>query len=154
MRDPAMRAALLSEKPEEGHPFNSLARNWQWMFPLNDPPDYAPPASASIAAQAEARGVSPAWSFSSRRVLPPVLRRGGGADNVQRASSILALDATSGRNPGMGPSLHPVQGCRALERHSRQAPWCLTSPQPGRVAARDEIGRRRCASLAAGRLFV
>ena len=59
MRDPAMRAALLSEKPEEGHPFNSLARNWQWMFPLNDPPDYAPPASASIAAQAAARGVSP-----------------------------------------------------------------------------------------------
>ena len=59
MRDPAMRTALLSEKPEEGHPFNSLARNWKWMFPLNDPPDYAPPASASIAAQAQARGVSP-----------------------------------------------------------------------------------------------
>ena len=59
MREPAMRAALLSEKPEDGHPFNSLARNWKWMFPLNDPPDYAPPASASIAAQAEARGVSP-----------------------------------------------------------------------------------------------
>ena len=59
MRDPALRAALLSEQPEEGHPFNSLARNWKWMFPLNDPPDYAPPASASIAAQAEARGVSP-----------------------------------------------------------------------------------------------
>jgi N-acyl-D-aspartate/D-glutamate deacylase len=59
MRDPALRAALLSEKPDEGHPFNSLARNWKWMFPLNDPPDYAPPASASIAALAKARGVSP-----------------------------------------------------------------------------------------------
>ena len=59
MRDAALRAALLSEKPDEGHPFNSLARNWKWMFPLNDPPDYAPPASASIAALAEARGVSP-----------------------------------------------------------------------------------------------
>jgi N-acyl-D-aspartate/D-glutamate deacylase len=59
MRTPAMRAALLSEAPEPGHPFNSLARNWRWMFPLNDPPDYAPPASASIAAQAQARGCSP-----------------------------------------------------------------------------------------------
>ncbi|MFZ4687760.1 MAG: N-acyl-D-amino-acid deacylase family protein [Polymorphobacter sp.] len=59
MRAPAMRAALLSEAPEPGHPFNSLARNWTWMFPMNDPPDYAPPASASIAALAAARGVSP-----------------------------------------------------------------------------------------------
>ena len=59
MREPAMRAALLSEQPDAGHPFNSLARNWKWMFPLNDPPNYAPPASASIAAQAAARGVSP-----------------------------------------------------------------------------------------------
>jgi N-acyl-D-aspartate/D-glutamate deacylase len=59
MRDPRMRAALLSETPDPGHPFNSLARNWKWMFPLNDPPDYAPPASASIAAQAQARGCAP-----------------------------------------------------------------------------------------------
>jgi N-acyl-D-aspartate/D-glutamate deacylase len=58
MRDPEMRAALLSETPDPGHPFNSLARNWKWMFPLNDPPDYAPPASASIEAQALARGCS------------------------------------------------------------------------------------------------
>lgn len=59
MRDPAMRAALLSETPEPGHPFNALGRNWRWMFPLDNPPNYAPPPEASFAAQAAARGVSP-----------------------------------------------------------------------------------------------
>ncbi len=59
MRDPELRAALLSEDFEDGHPFNALARNWDWMFPLNDPPDYAPPKEMSMAGQAAARGCSP-----------------------------------------------------------------------------------------------
>ncbi len=59
MRDPALRAALLSETPEPGHPFNALGRNWRWMFPLDNPPNYAPPPEASIAAQAAARGCTP-----------------------------------------------------------------------------------------------
>ena len=59
MRDPELRAALLSEDFEAGHPFNALARNWDWMFPLDDPPDYAPPKEASMAAQAAARGCTP-----------------------------------------------------------------------------------------------
>jgi len=59
MRDPELRAALLSEEFGEGHPFNELARNWEWLFPLDDPPDYAPPKSKSIADQARARGVTP-----------------------------------------------------------------------------------------------
>lgn len=59
MRDPAMRAALLGEAPDPGHPFNQLSRNWRWMFPLDDPPDYAPPAELCVEAQAAARGVSP-----------------------------------------------------------------------------------------------
>ncbi len=59
MRDPQLRAALLSEDFEEGHPFNALARNWDWMFPLDDPPDYAPPREMSMAAQAAARGCTP-----------------------------------------------------------------------------------------------
>lgn len=59
MRDPELRAALLSEAPAPGHPFNSLGRNWRWMFPLDSPPNYAPPAETSFAAQAQARGVSP-----------------------------------------------------------------------------------------------
>ncbi|MFM5913244.1 MAG: N-acyl-D-amino-acid deacylase family protein, partial [Chakrabartia godavariana] len=59
MRDPEMRRALLSETPEEGHPFNSLARNWRWMYALDNPPNYAPPPEASFAAIAEARGITP-----------------------------------------------------------------------------------------------
>lgn len=59
MRDPELRAALLSEDFAPGHPFNALARNWDWLFPLDDPPDYAPPREMSMAGQAAARGVSP-----------------------------------------------------------------------------------------------
>jgi len=59
MRDPAVKAALLSEEFGAGHPFNALARNWAWIFPLNDPPNYAPPADQSLAALATARGCSP-----------------------------------------------------------------------------------------------
>ena len=59
MHAPGIKAALLSEEFGEGHPFNSLARNWRWIFPLNDPPSYAPPADQSLAALAAARGCSP-----------------------------------------------------------------------------------------------
>lgn len=59
MRDSAIRAALLTEDFTPGHPFNELARNWRWLFPLDDPPDYAPPAHMSMAGQAAARGCTP-----------------------------------------------------------------------------------------------
>jgi N-acyl-D-amino-acid deacylase len=59
MRDPSLRVALLGEEFGEGHPFNALARNWEWMFPLDDPPDYSPPKSSSMADQARARGCTP-----------------------------------------------------------------------------------------------
>ncbi len=59
MRQPEMRDALLSEEFGEGHPFNELARNWEWLFPLDNPPDYAPPKSMSMADQARAKGCTP-----------------------------------------------------------------------------------------------
>ncbi|MFN4038880.1 MAG: N-acyl-D-amino-acid deacylase family protein [Erythrobacter sp.] len=59
MRDPALRAALITEDFTPGHPFNALARNWRWLFPLDNPPDYAPPAHMSMAGQAAARGCTP-----------------------------------------------------------------------------------------------
>jgi N-acyl-D-aspartate/D-glutamate deacylase len=59
MRDPALREALLSEDFAPGHPFNALARNWRWLFPLDNPPDYAPPAHMSMAGQAATRGCTP-----------------------------------------------------------------------------------------------
>ncbi|KPF80835.1 amidohydrolase family protein [Novosphingobium sp. AAP93] len=59
MRDPDLRDALLTEDFAPGHPFNALARNWRWLFPLDNPPDYAPPAHMSMAGQAAARGCTP-----------------------------------------------------------------------------------------------
>lgn len=59
LSDPAVRARLLAEQPQEGHPLAMIARNWEWMFPLSDPPNYEPPLESSIAAQARQRGVSP-----------------------------------------------------------------------------------------------
>jgi len=59
MRDPELRAALISEDFEHGHPFNALARDWNWLFPLDDPPDYAPPREMSMAGQAVAKGCTP-----------------------------------------------------------------------------------------------
>ena len=59
LRDPDFRAQLIAELPEEGHPLAQLSRNWNWLFPLSDPPNYEPPRESSIAAQAEAQGRSP-----------------------------------------------------------------------------------------------
>jgi N-acyl-D-amino-acid deacylase len=59
MRDPQLREALITEDFEKGHPFNELARDWNWLFPLDDPPDYAPPKEMSMAGQAKAKGCSP-----------------------------------------------------------------------------------------------
>jgi len=59
MRDPQLRAALITEEFEHGHPFNALARDWEWLFPLDDPPDYAPPREMSMAGQARAKGCTP-----------------------------------------------------------------------------------------------
>ena len=60
MRKPEVRARILADTPGEGHPFMYLAQAWQWIFPLNDPPNYEPAASDSLLARAQARGVSPA----------------------------------------------------------------------------------------------
>ena len=59
MRDPDLRRALTSEIPEVGHPLTKLGRNWKWMYPLEDPPDYSPTPDQSFEALAAARGVSP-----------------------------------------------------------------------------------------------
>ena len=59
MRDPQLREALLTEEFEDGHPFNELGRDWNWLFPLDDPPNYAPPREMSMAGQAAARGCTP-----------------------------------------------------------------------------------------------
>ena len=59
LRDPSIRARLVQEKPNEGNPLAMISRNWDWMFPLSDPPNYEPPLETSIAAQARAEGRLP-----------------------------------------------------------------------------------------------
>jgi N-acyl-D-amino-acid deacylase len=59
LSDPAFRARLINEQPEEGHPFAQMSRNWNWLFPLTDPVNYEPPIESSIAAQARAQDRTP-----------------------------------------------------------------------------------------------
>ncbi len=59
MRKPEVRARILADKPGQGHPILYAAQMWDWIFPLDDRPDYEPDPSTSIAARARARGVSP-----------------------------------------------------------------------------------------------
>jgi N-acyl-D-aspartate/D-glutamate deacylase len=59
LRKPEVRARLIAEPPLEGHPLAHVGRNWDWMFPFADPPNYEPPLDTSIGAQARAKGLSP-----------------------------------------------------------------------------------------------
>lgn len=60
MREPARRAAILSEDRIAGSNFPLITRlHWARMFPFGDPPDYAPPREASLEAQAAREGRSP-----------------------------------------------------------------------------------------------
>jgi len=59
MRKPAVRARILADKPGIGHPILYVAQMWDWIFPLDDNPNYEPDPADSIGARARARGVNP-----------------------------------------------------------------------------------------------
>ncbi|MDG2308016.1 MAG: amidohydrolase family protein [Candidatus Binatia bacterium] len=60
LRSPDVRAKLLSEKTMIQDPVAlGLLSNWAQIFPLGDPPNYEPPAEASVAAVAEREGKQP-----------------------------------------------------------------------------------------------
>jgi N-acyl-D-amino-acid deacylase len=59
MRKPEVRARILSDKPGKGHPLLHMAQAWEWIFPLDEQPDYEPARSSSILARARAKGISP-----------------------------------------------------------------------------------------------
>jgi N-acyl-D-aspartate/D-glutamate deacylase len=61
MRKPEVRQRILADHASivPTNPIAYLAQSWQWTYPLGDDADYEPDPSKSIAARAEARGVSP-----------------------------------------------------------------------------------------------
>jgi N-acyl-D-amino-acid deacylase len=59
LRKSETRAEILADKPTDGHPLAVIGRNWDWMFPFSDPPNYEPPLDTSIGAQARAKGMPP-----------------------------------------------------------------------------------------------
>ena len=59
MRKPEVRARILADKPGHGHPILYVAQMWDWIFPLDDHPNYEPDPSDSIGARARAHGVNP-----------------------------------------------------------------------------------------------
>jgi len=60
LRDPGLRAALLSETPgEPDQPLFRQARSFERMFELGDPPNYEPDPGEAIAARAAQAGIDP-----------------------------------------------------------------------------------------------
>jgi len=60
MRDPAMRAKLISEEPDDPHSFfKFFVSEKEMMFRLGDPPNYNPSADESVGAMARAQGRDP-----------------------------------------------------------------------------------------------
>jgi N-acyl-D-aspartate/D-glutamate deacylase len=65
LRDPELRRRLLAEQPADPlQPLHVMARNFERIYPLDEPPCYEPSPETSIAAQARLRGISPeAFSY-------------------------------------------------------------------------------------------
>ncbi|NMJ42281.1 amidohydrolase family protein [Roseomonas sp. JC162] len=77
MRDPAVRARILSEDRITGSNFPLITRlSFERMFPFGAPPDYAPPKEASIAAIAAREG------RSAEEVAYDILTAHDGADFI------------------------------------------------------------------------
>ena len=76
LRKPAMRDKLVCEEPASGHPLAMMTRDWDWVFPLTDPPDYEPDPSTSVGALARAANTSP------EAVAFDLLMNGGAGDGM------------------------------------------------------------------------
>jgi N-acyl-D-aspartate/D-glutamate deacylase len=59
MRDPAVRAAILSEQPEKTSDPLFSRPNYDWTFLLGNPPDYEQPRENSLSARAAREGKRP-----------------------------------------------------------------------------------------------
>lgn len=60
MRDPAMRAKLLSEEPQDTNPVSlKTVANFKHAYPMSDPPNYEPDPADMILNQAKLRNMTP-----------------------------------------------------------------------------------------------
>lgn len=59
MREPSVRAQILSEQPSGNPLLTGVFRSMHKIFPLGDPPDYEPPVEHSVKAMAQARDMTP-----------------------------------------------------------------------------------------------
>ena len=59
LRKPEVRARLIAEPAAEGTMLAMLGRNYDWMFPLSDPPNYEPSPETSVGATARRLGLTP-----------------------------------------------------------------------------------------------
>jgi N-acyl-D-amino-acid deacylase len=63
LRDPAVRAAILSESPRHDDAMAFIGLGLDRIFPMGEPPDYEPSPDESIAARAEREGGDPTDLF-------------------------------------------------------------------------------------------
>ena len=103
LRDPARRRRLCQEDRGEGP--SGVIGPWERLFAFDDPPDYEPEPSTSIASRARARGISPAElaldtlleDGGRAQVYWPVLNYNAGNSDVSREMLLHPLTV-----PGLG----------------------------------------------------
>jgi N-acyl-D-aspartate/D-glutamate deacylase len=126
MRDPAVRAAILSENPKEFNQFPLFHRlQWDHMFRFGDPPNYLPSRDDSLAAIAAREGRTP------QDVAYDVLLESDGTDFIYTTLSNyaygdLSMSETLLHNPNAIMGLGDAGAHVAFILDSGYQTWLLT----------------------------
>lgn len=105
MRDPALRAILLSEAPDTPNPyFNQVVSEHSLLFPLGDPPNYHPSLDESVGAIALRTGQAPL------DIIYDMLLRKDGREMLFRPLGNLEGDRFESAGRNMLGSRHTVLG--------------------------------------------
>jgi N-acyl-D-amino-acid deacylase len=106
MRKPEVRAAILADTPEpRGMLFYRLARAFEIVYPLGDPPNYEPDPSTSIAAMAAGRGLS-----GDEVVYDLLLENDGHALLLQTIANYVDRNLDAAREMLVDPATVPALG--------------------------------------------